>query len=104
MKKITVLPSIVLALLFLAGCATNYPVGIVYTNVKLPVTATQNKGKPTKVGTSESQSFVAVVATGNSSIDKATRDGDISEIQYVDWHAKNVLGFIGTYKTIVKGK
>ena len=103
MKKIMILLSASIALLFLAGCATTQPVGIVYTNVKLPVTATQNKGKPTKEGTSRSQSFVGMVATGDSSIDKAVRDGSITEVQYVDWHAKNIMGFLGTYETVVKG-
>ena len=104
MKKIIVLLSAAITLLLLAGCATTYPVGVIYTNVKLPVTATMNKGKPTKAGTSQSKSFVGMVATGDSSIDKAVRDGNITQVQYVDWHAENVLGFLGTYETLVKGQ
>jgi hypothetical protein len=53
---------------------------------------------------STSNSYVGVVATGDSSIDRAVRNADIDEVQYIDWHAKSILGFIGTYKTLVKGK
>ena len=104
MKKIIILLISLFTSSLFTGCATTYPVGIIYTNVKLPLTATQNKGKSTKLGVSTSNSYVGVVATGDSSIDRAVRNADIDEVQYIDWHAKSILGFIGTYKTLVKGK
>jgi hypothetical protein len=104
MKKMVLLLIGGIAIFTLTGCATSYPVGIIYTNVKLPVTATQNSGMPTKLGVSTSDSYLGIVATGDSSIDKAVRNVGITEVQYVDWQAKSILGFHGIYKTLVKGK
>ena len=103
-KSILVMIAIVFSATFLlAGCATLYPVGSAYTNIKLPVASTSNMSSSPKVGTSECKSFLGLVAIGDASIEKAMENGGIKKIHYVDWEAKNILGIYGTYKVIVYG-
>ena len=91
-------------LVLLAGCATSYPVGSIYTKLQLPVDATGNMGDATKVGKAESMSILALVAIGDSSINTAKKNGNISKIHYVDWDVENILGIIGRYKVTVYGE
>ncbi|OQX62042.1 MAG: TRL-like protein family [Desulfococcus sp. 4484_241] len=85
------------------GCATPFPYGSLYTEVKMPIGASANV-KATKKGVAESKSILGLVATGDSSIKTAMRNGGITRISYVDWEAENILGIIGTYKTVVYGQ
>jgi len=86
----------------LSGCATTYPIGGLYTEVKLPVTATDNAAGQ-KVGTAMCTSVLSLVATGDCSIDAAKKSGHISRVSHVDWDAKNILGIYGVYKVTVYG-
>jgi len=85
------------------GCATAYPVGSLYTEVKLPV-ATGTDADSLKTGTSECMSILGLLATGDASLDTAMRNGDITKISHVDWEARNILGIIGNYKLTVYGE
>jgi TRL-like protein family len=89
--------------LFLAGCATPYPVGGLYTDVKLPVNTPNNSGGSSKIGTAECSSILAMVATGDCSVETAKKNGGITQVSNVDWEAKNILGIFGTYKVKVYG-
>lgn len=86
-----------------ASCASNYPQGLAYTELKLPVTTGTAKGKWTKIGVAPSVSYLSLIATGDSSIKAACENGDITEIVYIDWEVKNILGLIGDYKLVVYG-
>lgn len=88
----------------LAGCALLVPMGNVYTGVKLPMAATANSGASTKTGEATCVSVLAVVATGDCSIEAAKKNGGITKVHSVDWEVKNILGIYGTYKTIVSGE
>ena len=92
------------SLCFVMGCATSYPHGMVYTELKLPVTATANSGTPTKVGTAKCISVLALVAIGDASIEAAKKDGGITKVHHVDWEVENILGIIGKYKVTVYGE
>lgn len=95
---------LVCALLF-SGCASSYPVGSLYTNLKLPVSVTDNQHKAgLKVGTVECQSILALVATGDCSVETAMKNGGITKIYHVDWEVENILGIIGKYKVTVYGE
>ncbi len=87
----------------LAGCATPYPTGFLFTEVKLPAIATANKGGD-KVGVSECTSILGLIATGDASIEAAAKSAGITKIHSVDWEAKNILGIYGVYKTVVRGE
>ncbi len=103
MKKVFFL-TIAAALFLLYGCATPFPVGGIYTEIKVPITATGASVKNMKVGEAECTSVLGWVATGDASIQEAMDDGGITKIHHVDWEAKNILGIIGNYKTIVYGE
>ena len=85
-----------------SGCASPMPMGALYTELKLPITATGIQGK--KEGTAECKSIMALVAIGDCSIETAKRNGGISKVSGVDWEAKSVLGIIGEYKVHVFGE
>ncbi len=87
----------------LAGCASPYPVGGVFTDMKLPVAVTSNSGKASKVGTAECTSVLSIIATGDCSVNAAKKNGGITKVDHVDWSARNVLGLFGNYKIIVYG-
>lgn len=86
----------------LGGCATSAPIGAIYTDVTLPLQATSAQGG-SKVGTSQCTSILAILATGDCSIEAAKAAAGITEVTSVDWKANNILGIIGTYTTTVRG-
>jgi len=103
-KSVGVLAVVVLAMFVLTGCATLYPVGGAYTEVKVP--SVMGDGKDisySKVGVSKCTTILSLVATGDASIEAAVKNGDIKTIKYVDWSAKNILGIYGEYTTTVYG-
>ncbi len=89
---------------FLTGCATSYPTGILYTDLKLPLGATSNTAPSTmKVGVATCTSVLALVTLGDASIEAAMKNGGITKVHHVDWSAKNFLGVYGEYTTTVYG-
>lgn len=94
------------SLSLLGGCmaAGVSPVtGFVYTNVKGPVTATQNDTRPTKVGRASARSIMGWWAMGDASIDTAAKNGGISKIHHVDFETQTVLGVIADFTVVVYG-
>ncbi len=76
--------------------------GSLYTELKLPITATSTQGK--REGTAECKSIMALVAIGDCSIETAKKNGGISKVSAVDWEAKSILGIVGEYKIHVFGE
>ena len=102
MKKILVTLAACLALMaFSTGCASTFPVGVIFTELKLPIAATSNEGN--KVGRAKCTSVMGLVTWGDASIAAAMKDGKISEISHIDWEVKNVLGIFGEYTIVVYG-
>ena len=102
MKRLVILGAVVLCAVMLTGCSTSMPVGVLYTQVDLPVTATTSSGA--KQGTAQCTSILSMVATGDCSIEAAKKNGGISEVSSIDWKAMNILGLYGEYKVRVTGK
>ncbi|OQB09338.1 MAG: hypothetical protein BWY16_01041 [Candidatus Omnitrophica bacterium ADurb.Bin205] len=102
MKKIGLLLVLVSLTVMLVGCATPFPYGMLYTEVKAPVAAAGGVSY-SRVGTAKSTSILGLVATGDSSIKTAASNGGIKTIKYVDYDAKNILGLYGEYTTTVYG-
>jgi len=96
--------TLVVVLSFVMGCATPVPVGIVYTELKLPIIATANGKKTSKVGVAKCQSILGIVATGDASMATAKKNGGITKVHHVDWEVENILGIIGKYKITVYGE
>ncbi|MEQ1560830.1 MAG: TRL-like family protein [Methyloglobulus sp.] len=103
MNNLLNLLTVSVAALVLGGCATNLPVGGLFTNVTLPVGATSNNGAGSKVGEADCASYLAMISTGDCSIDTAKKNGGISTVTHADWQAHNILGLIGHYKVVVHG-
>ncbi len=88
----------------LTGCATQIPIGAILIDNTLPKEVGDNSVRSTKVGTATSQSYLGLIAVGDSSIQTAAKNGGITKISHVDWKVKNILGIIGEYTTTVYGE
>lgn len=104
MKRSLGFLALLLAAAVLTGCASSYPTGMLYTQLKLPVLATGAPSGALKVGTAECTSILALVATGDASINTAMKNGNITKVHHVDWDVENILGIIGKYKCTVYGE
>ena len=104
MKKTFAIFTACAILLFVMGCATSFPVGSLYTQLKLPVDVTGNTGTATKVGKATCISVLSLVAIGDASIEAAKQEGGITKVYHVDWDVENILGVYGKYKVTVYGE
>jgi PBP1b-binding outer membrane lipoprotein LpoB len=103
MKKLSLVILVLFTALALNGCATPYPMGMVYTEVKAPVAAGDGAMSYSKTGVAKATSVLGLVATGDCSIKAAAANGNIRVIKYVDYDARNILGVYGEYTTTVYG-
>jgi hypothetical protein len=104
--KLAIAGSIGLSAVLLTGCATQQPAGAIYTNIKGAWSTGEkvNNGVDiTKEGKACSNSYLAMVAVGDNSIETAQKNGGIKNVASVGYSANNILGIIGTYCTTVKG-
>ncbi|MGK7396055.1 MAG: TRL-like family protein [Candidatus Cyclobacteriaceae bacterium M3_2C_046] len=104
-KTLTVVSVLALSSLLFSGCAfVGSPVlGSIYTDVQAPLAATSNS-VGTKVGTAEATSILGIVATGDASINQAAKNGNITSISHVDYHATSILGVYATFTVMVYGE
>ena len=92
--------------ILLSGCAAiavSPVTGMLYTNVKAPVTATGNYS-PSKVGTASCTSLLGLIATGDASIKTAMKNGGITKVHHVDYRSRSFLGLFAEYIVIVYGE
>ena len=101
MKKFSLVLGIAALLLF-SGCATTSPVGALYTEAKLPITATSS-ADASKEGEATCTSILGLIAVGDCSIETAAENGKITNIKSVDKKVFSILGIYSTYTTVVKG-
>ena len=89
----------------LTGCmiVQSPATGIIYTEVKYGIVATTSTASA-KEGKACAQSILGWVATGDASIAAAKAAGGINEVSVIDHTAKNILGIVGEWCTVVKGK
>jgi hypothetical protein len=102
-NTITLLSLVLLICIMASGCATVYPVGSFYTEISIPSLVGDGNADYSKVGKATAKSYLALIATGDASIEAAAKNGGITDIKYVDYSVKNILGLIGEYTTIVYG-
>jgi hypothetical protein len=103
MKRMALVTLVLFVSVLLAGCATPYPMGALYTEIKAPVASGNGGLSYSKVGVAKCTSILGLVATGDASIKVAAANGGIKTIKYVDYDAKNILGIYGEYTTTVYG-
>jgi hypothetical protein len=104
MKKVKSIVAIVIISFILMGCATPFPIGVAFTDIKVPYPVSGEGAKASKVGQAQCTSILGLVATGDASINKAMQNGQITTISHVDWEANSILGIIGNYKVTVYGE
>ena len=92
------------SLVVLAGCATPFPLGFIYTSVNLPVTGGNGEIKSSKVGEAKCQSMFGLFASGDASINAACANAKITKVGWVNQEVVNILGIYGSYKTVVYGE
>lgn len=107
MRKLSVLASLTLitaAYLSLTGCQfVESPMyGGIYNETKYGNIATIHPSA-TKEGKACGQTILGLVAQGDASIAAAKAAGGITTVASVDHSAKNIVGIIGEWCTIVKG-
>lgn len=107
MKKVNVVLSMAMvsaACLSLYGCQiVDSPMkGWIYTETKYGDLATTHD-VATKEGKACGQSILGWVASGDASVAAAKAAGGITHVSSVDHSAKQILGIIGDWCTIVKG-
>ncbi|MCK5875263.1 MAG: TRL-like family protein [Alcanivoracaceae bacterium] len=102
MKKLMALCA---ATVLLSGCAASMsPVtGMIYSNVKAPLTATAAPEQPQRVGRASVRSVLGLIATGDASIQTAARNGGIREIHFVDYESQNFFGVLAEFTVVVYG-
>ena len=92
------------ASVILMGCASRPTQGAIYSNVKVPLTATSAGDSAKKGISSNCTSVLGLFAFGDCSVDNAKKNGNISRVTTVDYRNKNYLGIINIGRTIVTGK
>jgi len=105
MRKVMLLAAVLLLGTVLTGCAMVVsPVnGMLYTQLQGPMGATSNAGS-TKVGTAMCESYLGLVAMGDSSIEAAMKNGGITKVHHVDFDAMNILGIYAKFTVKVYGE
>lgn len=103
MRKILAIGIVAILLSSCAAQVATPALGLLYTDVKAPLIATSNSGS-TKVGSAECISVLGIVATGDASIEAASKDGNIKRIHHVDYQSTNVLGIFAKFKVYVYGE
>ena len=105
MKRQLLVLAAVGSLTMLAGCqpVASPLMGVFYNETKFGWEATSNSGEA-KEGKACAQTIMGLVATGDASISAAKAAGGITEVSHVDHSAKSILGIVGDFCTIVKGK
>jgi hypothetical protein len=95
------------AVVLMTGCVGVTPIqggtgAWVYTQTNAGVSVGSASGY-SKVGTATSKGIICI-ATGDSSISAAMKNGGISKIHHVDCKVTNVLGVYSEYTTVVYGE
>ena len=93
----------------LGGCMiVDAPIrGVLGTRVVWGDIATGEASSPTspavKEGTACAESILGLLARGDASVRAAKANGKITEVSSVDHSARNLLGIVGEWCTIVRG-
>lgn len=68
------------------------------------VVAHDGKVASDKTGKATQSSILGWITSGDSSLEAARKQGELTRISHVDWHASHILGIIGDCTTIVYGQ
>jgi TRL-like protein family len=104
MRKV-MLTLVAMSALALGGCAivATPAIGGLYTDVQWPGGATSNVGS-SKSGKGECTSILAIVATGDCSVQTIAKSAGISRIHHVDNHTTQIWFVYGKLEVTVYGE
>lgn len=68
------------------------------------ISAEDGKVVSTKTGKGTQSSILGWITTGDASIEAARKNGELTRISHVDYHASHILGIIGDCTTIAYGE
>ena len=105
MKRILLFSTLVAAPLLLAGCVfapVVPPRGILYNDQTSPLFP--GGGPGTKVGEASSHNILFLAGWGNSGLERAMADGDITKLKHTDYRIQNYALLYQRYTTIVHGE
>jgi hypothetical protein len=93
---------------FSTGCSLT-PLGVLYADQKYPSTINQvQAGGAGKTGAKTGEACVsgilALLATGDASLDAAKKAGGITDVHSVEMKHTNILGIITSVCTVVHGQ
>ena len=104
LRNLALMALIVLALVTEGCMVVASPVlGVIYTEAKYGDTATTESGA-NKEGKACARSILGLVAEGDASIAAAKANGGITQVSSIDHTARNIVGIIGEWCTVVKGR
>lgn len=108
MKRTLAMAALAGAVLLTSGCLVapvRPPYGVIFTDYKAPLDH-DGSGEPlgSKSGEASTSSILALVATGDASIQAAAANGGVTNIHTLDYKYFNVLGVYQKYTTIVHGE
>lgn len=103
MKKAFLYSMALVASLMVTGCATPFPLGVIYTKVTLPGALGNSELQYSKTGTASCYSIIGVIASGDASINAACHSAGITKVSWVSYSVNNILGAYGVYTTTVYG-
>lgn len=104
--KFAKLCSAIVLLPMLTGCAavmTRNGAGLIYTDARDSVAATAQAGT-SKEGQSCATNILALVSTGDTSIDAGKKVGGITKVASVDYSQYSILGVYAKTCVIVRGE
>ncbi len=100
--KMLALAAAIASTAVISGCATSIPISLIYTKVTLPVSGS-GEMKCGKVGEAACKTYFTLFAAGDASVQEAARNGNITNIKFINYRASNFFGIYGSYTTIVYG-
>lgn len=94
------------------GCYAGYyrtPVipsaGFLFARLDAPLSISYDEtAVATKCGESVSESFLGLIAIGDSSIQTAAKNGKLRKIHYADYRFYNILGLYSKFTTLAYGE
>ena len=93
MKKLVVLLVAAVLAVIITGCASDRPIGAIYTQSAYDIQAGPTDLEGLKVGEATATCYFGIIGVGDCSIKAAAEQGKITKISYIDRKLENILGF-----------
>ena len=104
MKKTLILLSLAFLMTSCGYTLNRSGPGFLYTDTVDAISFDNSVAKPNKVGRACSTRVLALVASGDASMETAKRNGYITKISSADTEYFNILGVYGKACTVVRGE